>query len=149
MISATGRIFYSEVKRSPIRKGPLGTGHHTKNRCLHELEERNGRAPTEHYTTQSSAVLVLANHLAKSVAFAAQVSLFVASSVHDRIPSYAQKRRSASSHFIHLRLDGRIGRDAPICSVTIVCQSASRQVVPRHIQVFCGLRIVWPAQLHL
>mgnify|MGYP006058836299 CR=1 FL=1 len=59
-----------------------------------------------------------------------------------------QNRRSASSHLIHLRLDGRIGRNGPI-SMAAACQSESLHREIRDTHVSAGRRETWPAQPHL
>ena len=88
---------------------------------------------------------VSANHATNSSACSAHAFLSVARSVQDRLPLTAQKRRILSSHFIHLLLDGRIGRDAPI-SIAISCHEESLQAVTRQTQVLTRRLATWPAQ---
>ena len=78
----------------------------------------------------------------------AQASLFAGNSIQDLLPAVEQKRRSESSHFIHLRLDGRIGRDEPI-SMTMACHAESFHAEMRETHVSAGRRATCPAQPHL
>ena len=55
--------------------------------------------------------------------------------------------RRLSSHFIHLRVDGRSGQANPL-ELAKSCHCESLHVVTRHTQESAGRLATWPAQFH-
>ena len=83
----------------------------------------------------------------KSAAVVDHSSLLYAGAVHSSRPCSWQYLRKTSSHFIHRRRDGRLGRFESISSARR-CQSESRQVVTRQVQASFDLRATCPAHDH-
>ena len=83
----------------------------------------------------------------KSAAVMDHSSLLYASAVHSCRPCSRQYLRKTSSHFIHCRRDGRLGRFESISSARR-CQSESRQVVTRQVQASFDFRATCPAHDH-
>ena len=86
-------------------------------------------------------------HCMKFAVSSAQRCLPPHTTVQEPMPMYLANLLSESSHFIHLRFDGRSGQQD--LSLTASCQLESFHVVTLQTQVDAGLLATCPAHSHL